>query len=165
MKWKTRPYCNKALGRERVECQLCSKALEPSTGDAGGRPSPSQRAAATGRPYSETQLNPERLSPWPQLKPSQSGPRGITTITQSAGHPIRRASSPWPGGQPASVWRWASPQTPHRQGLLTRLTAHLGGVFRVPFPQTLCLQMGKPRPRELGWLYQGHSDSRGRTLF
>lgn len=63
MGWKSHPYCEKALGREAVECQLCSNALELSTEDTGARPSPSQSPAAAGRPY----------SPWPDqtLRPSQ----------------------------------------------------------------------------------------------
>lgn len=41
-----------------------------------------------------------------------------------------------------------------------------GGVSSMfPLPQSLFLQTAKPRPKELGWLYQGHSNSEDEETF
>lgn len=86
---------------------------------------------------------PSNISYEPNSTHPGPGQEASLTIRQSASHPLQEVHSCFRGGQSASAWPQAPPQTPQGHGLLTRLTARLGVIFPVPVPQTLFLQMGK----------------------
>lgn len=158
MKWKAGPYCSGASPALKLGRKV--------QGDIGGRLSPNQRAAAAGRPYSEIQVNPTQL-PYDPPNSVHPSPGPESTPHHTASHPTQRASRPltwWAIGislamrsSPDSTWS----RTPCKANCWP-------GGWRVPsmfpLPQSLFLQMGKPRPKELGWLYQGHSNSEAETF-